>query len=119
MLIDFEIDGERLVQQPSDLRDIPTQSSIAQLPGGAVTASKRSEGARVVVTWGVEGASAETVAELATLLGTRLAHQISWIDPARGIQVRDVLVQPLETALRADGHYDPLILTFRARPAST
>ena len=115
--IAFKIDGNQMTNQPSSLRDIPTQPHVERLPGGAEVASPRKEGSRVVVTWGGEATTEEAVSELLTALGTphTLKHQITWTDPVRGAQTREMYIGPLVTTY-VDGRYDPVTLTFGERP---
>lgn len=117
--IEFKIDGNLLANQPSSLEDLPSQPHYERLPGGAHVASPRKEGDRVVVTWGPGGALVAAVSEIRTALGSphTLKHEISWLDPDRGLTTRQMFVGPLKTTLVAGGNYAPVTLVFTDRPA--
>ena len=114
---DFAIDGRIMEHGPAEVRLVPAQPTLTRTINGGFVASQREKGARITVRWGDRFASMATVTELDVLLGTTLAHTISWTDPDGTAQSFDVILAPFDRSHSRRLVYSRVGLTFSERAA--
>lgn len=123
---DFKIGAAAIMaNQPSSIQFVPAQPTFQRLSGGGYVASPRAQGARVVVTWGVDVASDGAYDELVTDLGgtpgtpgsINLAHTITWEDPAGNAFSVDVVVEDISQQFGPAQLFQAFSVTFFQRPA--
>jgi hypothetical protein len=81
MALNFAVTGHgTLTNQPSEVEVIPIQAHLEQVATGGWVAHKRTKGARIRVTWGLEMSKTAVLAELRTARGSTVNHTITFTD---------------------------------------
>jgi hypothetical protein len=82
MPANFAINGGAISPTPSEIRVTPPRHVRHQMADGSSTASKRTKGHTVMVTWGTQEAYTAAMAAVRTALSTTAAVTITWTDPS-------------------------------------
>lgn len=117
MAIDFKIDTVTMTNQPTEIRVQPAESKSSQTLDGGFLASKRTKGAVITVTWGVDSALAGAVAELITKRGGTIPHTIAFTDRNSTTWTYDVqwLSDP-QFGILVSYHFARFSITLYERP---
>jgi hypothetical protein len=82
MAIDFKIDTVTMTNMPSLVAFEPPQGVVSQMADGSFLASKRTYGAKVVATWGIDASKLAVMAELRTKRNSLVEHSVAFTDPS-------------------------------------
>lgn len=104
MPINTLIDTVAMTTMPSAVDFEPPQGVVEQMADGAYLASKRTYGAKIVMTWGVDAAPAPNqvnvvMAELRTKRNGLVEHVLAFTDPSGTPHTYNVL-WPSEPSFR-------------------
>lgn len=82
MAIDLEIDTVAMTTMPSRVEFEPPQGVARQMADGSYLASKRTYGAKIVATWGIDASKTAVMAELRTKRNGLVEHSVAFTDPS-------------------------------------
>jgi hypothetical protein len=114
MATTFGINGSTISPSPSEIRVTPPQHQLIEMADGTYTASKRTKGTQIMVTWGVQESYTAAMAAVRTALGTTAATTITFTDPSGTTTTNLPVVHKglPEYTITNNQHYGRFSLTF-------